>query len=70
VITSPDQHKPGHRKGAIAGAAFTVIALLFMLATPSTGAYGYIFLLITAALIVLVFLADWGLRRNGLRRRD
>lgn len=70
MITSPDQHKPGHRKASLFGAVFTVIALLVMLTTTSTGAYGYIFVVITALLIALVWLADWGLRKNGLRRRD
>ena len=70
MITSPDQHKPGHRKGALAGAIFTIIALVSMLTTTSTGNYGYIFLLITAFLIALMWVADWGFRRAGLRRRE
>jgi Protein of unknown function (DUF2631). len=66
-VTSPDQHKPGHPKAARAGAIFTVVALLLMLIGNHRGHVEDIFLIVTAGLIVAILVADWVMRKNGLR---
>jgi hypothetical protein len=70
-VTSPDQHKPGPRRAARVGAIITVVLLLMMAFCAHGGSQesriGLIFLLVTAALIVGALVADWVLRKNGLR---
>jgi hypothetical protein len=70
-VTSPDQHKPGQKRAARAGAIFTlVILVMFALcghAGSQEGLLGMIFLLIVAGLIVVWLFADWALRKSGLR---
>ena len=66
-VTSPDQHKPGPIRAARVGAAITVVALLAMICGNHKGRIEDIFLVLTAALIVVALVGDWVLRKNGLR---
>ncbi|BCL16252.1 DUF2631 domain-containing protein [Micromonospora sagamiensis] len=66
-VTSPDQHKPGHRKAGQIGAVVTALALLAMLCGNHEGRVENIFLIAGAALLLLVVIGDVVLRRNGLR---
>jgi phosphate starvation-inducible membrane PsiE len=67
-ITSPDQRKPISRKAARVGAVLTAIILLLMTIGNHEGHVEDVFLVATAALLILVVLGDWLLRKNGLRR--
>lgn len=66
-VTSPDQQKPGHRKAGRIGAVVTILALLSMLAGNHTGRTEDIFLIVIAAGLAAILVADVILRRNGLR---
>jgi hypothetical protein len=66
-VTSPDQHKPGPARAARAAAVAVIIALLLMLFPPHKGHIEDIFLVVTAGLIAAALVADWLLRKNGLR---
>jgi hypothetical protein len=67
-VTSPDQHSPGHPKAARIGAVATIIALLLMTIGNHKGAVEDIWLVGVAAVIAFILLADWAMRRNGLKR--
>ena len=67
-VTSPDQHKPMVSPrlawlGAIGGAG----ALLLMLIGNHQGRVEDIFLIVTAAVLVLIPVVNVVLRRNGLK---
>jgi hypothetical protein len=66
-VTSPDQHKPGPNKAARLGAVVVIVALLAMVFPWHKGHVEDIFLVTTAALIAAALIADWLLRKNGLR---
>ncbi|MEJ3745317.1 DUF2631 domain-containing protein [Actinomycetes bacterium KLBMP 9797] len=66
-VTSPDQHKPGHRKSARIGGVVTILALLSMLIGNHTGRTEDIFLIVVAAGIAAILIGDVVLRRAGLR---
>jgi hypothetical protein len=66
-VTSPDQHKPGHPRLARIGAVGTILILLAMLCANNRVNTGAVFLIAIAALIALILVADWLLRKNGLR---
>jgi hypothetical protein len=66
-VTSPDQHKPGHRKAGRIGGIVTILALLSMLIGNHTGRTEDIFLIVIAAGIAAILIGDVVLRRNGLR---
>lgn len=66
-VTSPDQRKPGSRKASRIGAVFTILALLAMLIGNHRGRVEDIFLIVIAAVLALILVADVVLRRNGLR---
>ena len=66
-VTSPDQNKPGPGKAARIGAVVTIIALLAMLCGNHRGRVEDVWLVATAALIAVVLVVDWVLRRNGIR---
>ncbi|MEV6690665.1 DUF2631 domain-containing protein [Micromonospora sp. NPDC051196] len=66
-VTSPDQHKPGHRKSGRIGAILTAVALLAMLCGNHEGRVEDIWLIGLAAFLLLIVLGDIVLRRNGLR---
>jgi uncharacterized protein DUF2631 len=66
-VTSPDQHKPGHRKAAQVGGTLSIIVLLLMTIGNHEGHIEDIFLVGTAALLAAILIGDAILRRNGLR---
>jgi Protein of unknown function (DUF2631) len=66
-VTSPDQRKPINRRPARIGAVVTILALLSMLIGNHTGRTEDIFLIVIAAGIAAILVADVVLRRNGLR---
>ncbi|AEB43454.1 MULTISPECIES: DUF2631 domain-containing protein [Micromonospora] len=66
-VTSPDQHKPGHRKSGRIGAILTALALLAMLCGNHEGRVENLWLIGLAALLLLIVIGDAVLRRNGLR---
>jgi uncharacterized membrane protein YhhN len=66
-VTSPDQHKPGHRKAGRIGAVVSAAALLAMLVGNHEGATEDIWLIGIAAGLLLIVIGDAVLRRNGLR---
>ncbi|MEP6695951.1 MAG: DUF2631 domain-containing protein [Pseudonocardiales bacterium] len=68
MVTSPDQHQPGHAKAArILGLGAAVVLLLFLFGNHRSRIEN-VWLVGLAATLVLIFAADWLLRRNGLRR--
>lgn len=66
-VTSPDQHKPGHRKAAQISGTLSIVALLLMTIGNHEGNTENIFLIGIAALIAAILIGDAVLRRNGLR---
>ena len=66
-VTSPDQHKPGRPRLARIGAVGTIVILVAMLCANNNVSTGKVFLIGTAAVIALILVADWLLRKNGLR---
>jgi hypothetical protein len=68
VVTSPDQHKPGHGRAArILGLSSGVILLLMLFGNHRSRVEN-VWLVALALTLFLVFGTDWVLRRNGLRR--
>lgn len=68
MVTAPDQHKPGANRSARIGAVATAVILLLMLIGNHRGRVEDIFLIGTAALIILALVVDWVLRREGIKR--
>ena len=67
-VTSPDQHKPTISKRlARFGAVTTILILLAMLYGNHRGNIENIFLIGTAAVLTLLLVLDFVLRRLGLR---
>ena len=67
-VTSPDQHKPTvSRRAAYTGAVVTIAILLAMLVGNHRGRVEDIFLIAIAALLALLVVLDFVLRRLGLR---
>jgi len=67
-VTSPDQHKPTiSRRLARFGAIATIVILLAMLYGNHRGRVEDIFLIGIAALLALLLVLDFVLRRAGLR---
>jgi hypothetical protein len=66
-VTSPDQHKPGHRKSGRIGAVLTALALVAMICGNHEGKVENIWLAGLAGLLLLIVIGDAVLRRNGLR---
>ena len=66
-VTSPDQRKPVNPRKARIGAAVSVVILLLMTIGNHKGRIEDLWLVGLAALIVLMMIGDWVLRRNGLR---
>jgi hypothetical protein len=67
-VTSPDQHKPGHRKTGRIGAIVVALVLVGMIfqATDVTG-LEKLWLIGIALGLVAIVIGDAVLRRNGLR---
>jgi hypothetical protein len=70
IVTSPDQHKPGPKKAAYIGASASIVILLLMLLGNHHGRVEDLWLVGVAGLLLVVLLADWMLRRNGLKRSE
>ncbi|WP_344311221.1 DUF2631 domain-containing protein [Fodinicola feengrottensis] len=68
MVTSPDQHKPGPKRAARAGLIIVAVALLMMNFGNHRGHVETLWLVGCAAALVVVFLVDWALRKNGLKR--
>ncbi len=66
-VTSPDQHKPGHPRPARIGAVLVILILIAMIFSSQRSWTANLFLIGTAALIAGILVADWLLRKNGLR---
>jgi hypothetical protein len=67
-VTSPDQHKPGSLKAARVGAVITIVALLAMiLGNNEVSGAAKLWLVGISALLAVILLGDWLLRKNGLR---
>ncbi|MBQ0976744.1 DUF2631 domain-containing protein [Micromonospora zamorensis] len=66
-VTSPDQHKPGHRKAGQIGAVLSALALLAMICGNHEGRVEDLWLIGLAALLLIIVIGDIVLRRNGLR---
>ena len=67
-VTSPDQHKPGFPKASRVGAVLTIVFLLLMLLGNHRGDVENLWLIGSAALLTFLLVADWVMRKNGLRR--
>jgi hypothetical protein len=68
MVTSPDQHKPTiSNRLARFGAVATIVILLAMLFGNHRGRVEDIFLIAFAALLALLLVLDFVLRRLGLR---
>ncbi|MBQ1036548.1 DUF2631 domain-containing protein [Micromonospora sp. C81] len=66
-VTSPDQHKPGHRKAGQIGAVLSALALLAMICGNHEGRVEDLWLIGLAVLLLIIVIGDIVLRRNGLR---
>jgi hypothetical protein len=69
-VTSPDQCKPppGNRRLAYTGALVSATILLSLLAGDHANDDEIAWVCLVAALLVLMVVVDWRLRRRGLRR--
>jgi hypothetical protein len=68
VVTSPDQHKPGHARAARILGLGSGVVLLLMLFGNHRSRVENVWLVALAGALFLIFGTDWLLRRNGLRR--
>jgi Protein of unknown function (DUF2631) len=66
-VTSPDQRKPVNPRKARVGAVLAVVIPLLMTFGNHKGRIEDLWLVGLAALIVVMIIGDWVLRRNGLR---
>jgi hypothetical protein len=67
-VTSPDQHKPGSRKGARIGAIITIVSIVLMATFGNhEGNVEVILSYLVAAAIAAILIGDVALRRIGLR---
>ncbi|MEE6260996.1 hypothetical protein [Plantactinospora sonchi] len=67
-VTSPDQHKPGHRKAGRIGALVSAAAMVAMMFNNNeVSGTEKLWLGGIAAFLVVVVIGDSVLRRNGLR---
>jgi ABC-type branched-subunit amino acid transport system permease subunit len=69
-VTSPDQHKPGHRRAGRVGAIVVALLLVAMaLISPNKDVTGItkLWLIGIAAGLLAIVIGDTVLRRNGLR---
>jgi hypothetical protein len=67
-VTAPDQHKPGFPKASRIGAVITVVILLLMLLGNHEGQVESLWLVGTAAVILFALIADFVMRKNGIKR--
>ncbi len=66
-VTSPDQHKPTNLRLARIGGVGSIVILLLLTLGNHQGWVENVWLVAIAGLIALMMVADWVLRRNGLR---
>jgi hypothetical protein len=67
-VTSPDQHKPGSRKGARIGAVITIVSIVLMATFGNhEGNVEVILSYLVAGTIAAILIGDVALRRIGLR---
>jgi len=66
-VTSPDQHKPGNRRGGRIAGVVTILIILAMVFGNHEGRTEDIWLISIAALLAAILIGDEVLRRNGLR---
>jgi hypothetical protein len=67
-VTSPDQHKPGHRRAARIGAVITIVVIVLMAAFGNhEGRVEEFISYAIAALLAAMLILDVALRRAGLR---
>jgi hypothetical protein len=66
-VTAPDQHRPTNRKAAYTGGILTILALLALTQGNHQGNIENLWLIGLAALLAVIILGDWLLRKNGLR---
>ena len=69
-VYSPDQLKPGNRKWGRIGAIGTAVLILGLFWGNHEGNTENIYLVLTAAGLVVAVIVDAVLRRNGLKRND
>jgi hypothetical protein len=70
MVTSPDQHKPGPKKAAYVGAIVSTVILVLMVKGNHHGHVEDLWLLGVAGVIVAVLVADYFLRKNGIKRSE
>ncbi|MGB9375890.1 MAG: DUF2631 domain-containing protein [Mycobacteriales bacterium] len=68
MVTSPDQHKPGHPVAARIGGLLSAVILVLMIFANHKSRIENLWLIGVAATLLVVFAVDWAMRRNGLRR--
>ena len=66
-VTSPDQHKPGHRRSGRIGAVVVALSLLAMICGNHEGRVEDLWLIGLAVLLLAIVVGDTVLRRSGLR---
>lgn len=66
-VTSPDQHRTGHRRLGRVAALGVAAVLLLMMFGNHRGRIEDIFLIVIAAGLIGMVIGDVVLRRNGLR---
>jgi hydrogenase-4 membrane subunit HyfE len=66
-VISPDQRKPTNLRLVRAAAVVSTLVLLFCLIGNHTGKVEDLWIVGIAALMLLLLVVDWVLRRNGLR---
>lgn len=67
-VTSPDQHRPGPARLSRIAAIAGVVGLLLMLIGNHEGRTENLFVLAAAGLLVTILVADWAMRKNGIKR--
>ncbi|MDQ6876068.1 MAG: DUF2631 domain-containing protein [Actinomycetota bacterium] len=68
MVTSPDQLKPGHSGAARALGIGSAVFLLLLLFGNHRSHTENLWLIVLAIGLIGIFVVDWALRRNGLRR--
>ena len=66
-VTSPDQHKHVNPTPLRVGGVVTIVLLLMMTIGNHEGDVEDLWLIGLSALIAVMIVVDWVLRRNGLR---
>jgi hypothetical protein len=67
-VTSPDQHKPGHRRLDYAAGVICAALLVILLLGDHPNRVELAWVCGCAAILLAAVTVDWRLRRTGLRR--